>query len=302
MATDFGCLFACACENKKHALNLIMAITFLYLHHRMAKMWGSMCIHHDSQLKIVIDIKSLDISQAPKETTKHHHERTIQLLNVVEEWNSQFEKLVTHQKQYIQALNSWLKLNLIPIESSLKEKISSPPRAQNPPIQSLLYSWHDFLEKLPDELAKSAITSFAAVIKTIMLHQEEEMKLKEKCEETRKEYIRKNQAFEEWYQKYMNRRAHDETDQGRGEDTNIKDPIAEKQFAVESLKKRLEEEIEDHQKHCVQVREKSLGSLKTRLPELFRAMSDYAHACYDAYERLRSITESQNSNGNGPRV
>ncbi|XP_022730396.1 nitrate regulatory gene2 protein-like [Durio zibethinus] len=263
----------------------------------MAKMWASMCIHHDSQLKIVEKLKSLDSAYASKETTKHHHERTIQLHNVVQEWHSQFDKLVTHQKQYIQALNNWLKLNLIPIESSLKEKISSPPREQNPPIQALLHAWHDYLERLPDEVAKSAIFSFAAVIKTIIVHQDEEMKLKEKCEETRKEFLRKNQAFEEWYHKYKQRRsASDEIDAERGEDANTKDPVSERQLAVESLKKRLEEEVEAHKKHCIQVREKSLGSLKSRLPELFRAMSDYSHACSDAYEKLRTVTQSQKPN------
>ncbi|XP_054789187.1 nitrate regulatory gene2 protein [Prosopis cineraria] len=259
----------------------------------MADMWKNMCVHHDNQLKIVTDMKSLDISQAPKETTKHHYERTVQLSNVVQEWHLQFEKFVAHQKQYIQALNSWLKLNLIPIESSLKEKISSPPKAQNPPIQALLQAWHDCVDRLPDELAKSAISSFAAVIKTIILQQEEEMKLKEKCEETRKEYLRKNQAFEEWYQKYLLRRGHDEADHERGDEVTTNNPVSEKQFAVDSLKKKLEEDIESHQKHCVQVREKSLQSLKTRLPELFRALSDYAHACADSYEKLKSIAHSQ---------
>ncbi|KAK2661162.1 hypothetical protein Ddye_007695 [Dipteronia dyeriana] len=254
----------------------------------MAKMWGNMCIHHDKQHVLVSDLKSLDSSLAPKETTKHHHERTIQLHSVVLEWNLQFEKLVMHQKQYIQALNSWLKLNLIPIESSLKEKILSPPRAQNPRIQALLHSWHDYLERLQDDLAISAISSFAGVIKNIIFHQEEEMKLKEKCEETRKEYLRKNQAYEDWYHKYQQRR----TEAERGEDVNTKDPVSEKQFAVESLKKRLEEEIVAHQRHCTQVREKSLGSLKTRLPELFHALSVYAHACSDAYEKLRSVSQS----------
>ncbi|KAL5783238.1 hypothetical protein ACOSP7_008267 [Xanthoceras sorbifolium] len=258
----------------------------------MAKMWGSMCKHHDNQHEIVSDLKSLDAGLAPRETTKHHHERTIQLHNVVLEWNLQFERLVNHQKQYIQSLNSWLKLNLIPIESSLREKILSPPRAQHPPIQALLQSWHDYLERLQDDLAKSAISSFAAVIKTIILHQEEEMKLKEKCEETRKEYLRKNQAFEEWYHKYQQRR----TETERGDDLNTKDPVSERQFAVESLKKRLEEEVDAHQRHCIQVREKSLGSLKTRLPELFHALSVYAHACSDAYEKLRSITHLPGSN------
>ncbi|KAF8400777.1 hypothetical protein HHK36_014079 [Tetracentron sinense] len=259
----------------------------------MANMWETMFFHHGSQLKIVSDLRYLDISHAPKETTEQHHARTTQLCGVVQEWHSQFEKLVSHQKEYIKALNGWLKLNLIPIESSLKEKVSSPPREQHPPIQALLRAWHDTLEKLPDELARSAVSSFAAIIKAILMHQKEEMKLKEKCEETGKEFERKKRAFEDWSHKYMQRRGHDEMDPEGTEDANHKDPIAERQFAVETLKKRLEEEVEDHRRHCIQVREKSLGSLKTHLPELFRAMSDFAHACSDMYKNLRSISQFQ---------
>ncbi|KAG9139311.1 hypothetical protein Leryth_011309 [Lithospermum erythrorhizon] len=267
----------------------------------MAKMWESMLMHHNNQLKIVTELRSLDVSGCPKETSEYHHDRTSQLLRVVDDWRLQFEKLVAHQKHYINALNSWLKLNLIPIESSLKEKISSPLRTQNPPIQPLLNTWHECLEKLPDEHTKSAITSFSAVIKTILLHQEEEMKLKEKCEETRKEFIRKSQAFDDWYHKYMRHRTPpDEGDPDRVTDSSTKDPITEKQFVVESLKKRLEEEEEDHRKHCLQVREKSIGNLKIRLPELFRAMSDYSNACSEAFHKLRELTRSQVPNGARP--
>lgn len=81
--------------------------------------------------------------------------------------------------------------------------------------------------------------------------------------------------------------------------SNHKDPISEKRFVVESLNKRLEEEVEAHRKMCVQVRDKSLGSLKIRLPELFRSMSDYSHACFEGYGRLRLITQSQSGSGNG---
>ncbi|GFQ07813.1 hypothetical protein PHJA_002925300 [Phtheirospermum japonicum] len=258
----------------------------------MTKMWESMCTHHDRQLRIVTGLKSLDTSGFVLiETSKHHHERTKQLSSVVEQWHSQFEKLVANQRNYVNALNGWLKLNLIPIESTLREKTaSSPPQAATPPIQPLLRSWHDHLEKLPDEVAKSSIASFAAVIKTIIIHQEEEMKLKEKYEETQKEYLRKKMGFEEWYQKYMQKRTpNDENDPENG-----KDPVSERQLVVESLKKRLEEEMEEHQKICVQVREKSLGNLKIRLPELFRALSDYARACLDAYGRLRALTQDPN--------
>ncbi|CAN7080431.1 unnamed protein product [Brassica oleracea var. botrytis] len=253
----------------------------------MAKMWSNMCIQHDTQLNIVGELKSLEISTCQKETTKQHHQQTRQFCAVLEEWHVQFERLVTHQKQYINSLNTWLKLNLIPIESSLKERVSSPPRPQHPPIQALLHSWHDRLEKLPDEVAKSAISSFAAVIRTILLHQEEEMKLKERCEETRREFIRKKQGFEEWYQKHLEKRG--PVEEEGGED----DHVTERRIVVESLKKRLEDEEEAHQRHCVQVREKSLHSLKIRLPEIFRALSDYAHACADSYEKLRIISQAQ---------
>ncbi|KAL1562215.1 protein ALTERED PHOSPHATE STARVATION RESPONSE 1-like [Salvia divinorum] len=269
--------------------------------HGMTTMWESMCVHHSSQLELVTGLKSLDISNVLIETTKHHHDRTKQLATVLDQWHSHFEKLVTGLRQYITGLFKWLKLNLIPIESSLKEKVPSPPRAPNePPIQLLLRAWHDYLEKLPDEVAKGAIASFAAVIKTIILHQEEEMRLKEKCEETRREYVRKKQAFEEWHHKYMNRRTPpaDEGDPDKAGESGTRGPVAEKQFVVESLKKRMDKEMEDHQKHCVQVREKSLGSLKIRLPEIVRALSDHAHACFEAYERLRLLTESQHPNPN----
>ncbi|CAK7356671.1 unnamed protein product [Dovyalis caffra] len=263
---------------------------------RMATMWETMQVHHEAQSKIVNMLKSLDISQSPKETSEHHHDRTFQLLVVVQEWHSQFCKLIDNQKGYIKALNSWLKLNLIPIESSLKEKVSSPPRVQNPSIQPLLVAWHDLLDKLPDGVARTSINNFAAVVHTILQHQEEEMKLKERCDETRKELKQKSKKFNDWYNKYMQQRIPDELDPERTEDSSHNDALAERQFVVDSLKKRLEEEEEAYHRHCLQVREKSLASLKTRLPELFRAMSDIAQSCSEMYRKLSSISHRRNVN------
>ncbi|XXG63408.1 hypothetical protein AAC387_Pa05g1610 [Persea americana] len=262
----------------------------------MDKMWETMHMNHDRQLMIVVDLRALDVSNVPKETSNQHHNRTRQLCRILGEWHSQFEKLMTHQKEYIQALNSWLKLALIPIETSLKEKASSPPSVQHPPILFLLRSWHEQFEKLPVELAKGAISSFSAVMDAILVHQEEELKQKDKYEEIKKEYTRKHRAFDEWYQKYMQRKLHgsslDAADPDRTETgTNTNDPVSEKQFAVDTLKKRLDDEMEAYHKECKHVREKSLGSLKTHLPELFRAMSDFSLACTDMYKKLQGISE-----------
>uniref|UniRef100_A0A6N2KMX8 DUF632 domain-containing protein n=1 Tax=Salix viminalis TaxID=40686 RepID=A0A6N2KMX8_SALVM len=261
----------------------------------MVETWDTMRAQHEAQCKIVNALRSLDTSQCPKETSEHHHDRTFQLLVVVQGWQSQFCNLIDNQKAYIKALNNWLKLNLIPIESSLKEKVSSPPRVQNPPIQQLLTAWHDFLDKLPDEVARTAINNFASLIHTILQNQEEEMKLKERCEETRKELSQKTRKFEEWYRKYTQQSMANELDPDFTEDKSHSDAITERQFAVDAVKKRLEEEEEAYQRQCLQVREKSLASLKTRLPDLFRAMSDIAQACSEMYRNLRSISQSRNA-------
>lgn len=256
----------------------------------MASMWEIMHFHHGSQLKVVAALRMLDISQSPKETSDHHHERTVQLWAVVQEWHSQLEKLVNRQKDYIKALSNWLRLNLIPTESSLKEKVSSPPRVRSPPIQSLLHAWQDHLEKLPDEVLRNAIFTFATVIHTIMQSQEEEMKLKVKCQETEKELARKSKQFKDWQKKYVQRRASN-ADESNLEETGDNDAIAERQAAVEAVEKRLEEEREEHQKLCLHVREKSLGSLKNQLPELFRALFEFSLACSRIYRHLKSISQ-----------
>ncbi|KAL2516162.1 hypothetical protein Fot_30133 [Forsythia ovata] len=258
----------------------------------MAIMWETMRTYHEKQSKIVQALRHLDISQSPKETSDHHHERTRQLCGVVQEWHSHFSELMSQQKEYIKALNSWLKLNLIPIDTNLKEKVSSPRGTQNPPIQTLLHSWHDYLEKIPDEPTKTTINNFAAVIQTIWQYQKEELDLRNRCAESRKELMKKTREFENWYNKHMQRRTPpDEMDADRSHNEDL---IADRQQTVEAAKMKLKGDEEAYQRQCIQVREKSLMSLKNNLPGLFQATSEFSLACSDMYNNLRSIAHSQN--------
>ncbi|GAB2293551.1 hypothetical protein Dimus_027758 [Dionaea muscipula] len=266
----------------------------------MVTMWEAMQVHHENQFKVVRELKWVGISPSARETSEHHHERTNQLWSVVQEWDAQFGKMVSHQKEYIRALHQWLKLNLVPIESSLKEKVSSPPRAQNPPIQALLLGWQDQLEKLPEDMAKSSIYNFAAVLHTIIQQQEDEMKLRAKCEESRKDLARKRRQYEDWYNKYMQKWTPDEIDPDRHEGGGVSsymDVVAEKQVVVEAAEKKLMDDEEAYQRQCLHVREKSLASLKTRLPELFRAMWNFAGACSQMYRELSSISQAPGHRG-----
>lgn len=256
-------------------------------------MWETIRKHNENQSKVVQALRYVDISQAPKETSEHHHERTRQLGGVVQEWNTNFSTLMGQQKEYVRALNHWLKLNLIPIDTNWKEKVSSPGRPQSPPIHTLLRAWQEYLEKLPDEPARATINNFAAIIKTIWQYQKEELDYKNKVAEARKELIRKTREFENWYNKQMQKRSPvDDMDPDRILDQNH---IADRQLAVEAAKQRVEDAEESYRKQCAQVRDKSLMSLKTHLPELFRALSDFSLASSDMYSNLRAIAHPQNN-------
>jgi hypothetical protein len=166
---------------------------------------------------------------------------------------------------------------------------------QQPPVKALLQSWNEQLAKLPDDLARHTIISFRAVLDTILSVQDEELKQKESCNQLHKEYVRKARAFEDWYHKHAQRKTFDDPESGEG---NIqKDAISEKRFAVESLKSKLDEEVEVHNKLSKQVREKSLSILKAHLPELFRTLTDFSNASFDMHSRLRlmSLMQDQGS-------
>ncbi|XP_065869294.1 protein ROLLING AND ERECT LEAF 2-like isoform X2 [Euphorbia lathyris] len=210
----------------------------------MATMWETMRYHHETQSKIAYALKPLDILQPLRENSDYdHYERTIKLYAVVNDWRTQFCRLVDYQKDY-----------------------------------ELLLAWNDDLDKLPDELARSAMSNFAAVMQTIMYQQEEEMKVREKCEAILKEFDLKSRQYQDWCMK-----------NGVNEELVADNTLKAAKEAREALLISLEEDEKARWKSCKQAREKSLANFKRCLPELFRAMSEFAQACSIMYSNLRSI-------------
>lgn len=256
----------------------------------MWHMWDAMYAHHKAQLKIISELKSFDISVASRETSEQHNERTVQLWHIVQEWCTQYDKFMRYQKEYVGNLYSWIKLNVIPIDTNLKPN-SSQPVETTPPIKRLLHAWHDILEKLPDDATKKAIHTFGEVIHTILVHQDDEIKLRVKIQETRRDHERKKRQFEDWAQKYMEKRAGIPPQAGNPDGTRA-DPLEERKAAVERLELGLKDLEEQYTKQCRVVREKSLSLLRTNLPELFRVVSDFSLQSAAMFKGLWSIAST----------
>lgn len=253
----------------------------------MWHMWDVMYAHHKAQLRIITELKSSDIVVAARETSEQHHERTVQLWNVVQEWHVQFEKFMTYQKEYIGSLYSWIKLNVIPIDTNLNPN-SPQPRETTPPIKRLLHAWHDILEKLPDAATKKAIHTFAEVVNTILVHQEDELKLRIKIEETRRDLEKKRRQFDDWAQKNWDRGASipDGDNPGRA------DPAAERKAVVDRVENALKDLEDKYKTQCRVVRDKSLSLLRSNLPELFGVVSDFSLQSAGYFKGLWSIAQT----------
>ncbi|XP_078441799.1 protein ROLLING AND ERECT LEAF 2-like [Wolffia australiana] len=270
----------------------------------MAEMWETMQVHHEMQLKLVEGISAVDVSNALKETSDQLRGRTCQLCDMAARWSQNFQDLIAFKKKYVRSLNDWLRLNLIPIESSLTEKASSPVHRPPPPIKRLLQIWHEQLEKIHEERAKAEIGRFAAVMRAILEHQDEELRQRERCEDLGKDFLRKQQGFEDWHQSYLSKRSvplpqlppspslEDDLEPETGEAAEYRAAVKERQLPVEMAKKKLEEEKEKQVTLCKQAREKSVSSLKVHLPELFRAMRDFSHDCAQMYKMLGAVNQA----------
>lgn len=82
----------------------------------------------------------------------------------------------------------------------------------------------------------------------------------------------------------------DEMDPDRSELEHHHRALAERELAVEVMRKKLEEEEDAYRRQCVQVREKTLASFKNRMPELFKAMLDFSGYCTEMYSSMRSVS------------
>ncbi|XP_002461680.1 uncharacterized protein LOC8069100 [Sorghum bicolor] len=254
----------------------------------LSHMWDVMYTQHKAQLRIITELKASDISVSTRETSEQHNERTVQLWNIVQEWHVQFDRFMAYQKEYVGSLYSWIKLNVIPIDTNLKPN-SSQPHETTPPIKRLLHAWHDILEKLPVDATKRAIHTFAEVVHTILVHQDEELKLRMKIEETRRDFEKKRRQFDDWAQKNWDRGA--SIPDGDNPAPRA-DPAAERKAVVDKLENALKDLEDSYKTQCKVVRDKSLNLLRSNLPELFRVVSEFSLQSAGYFKGLWSIAQT----------
>ena len=173
-----------------------------------------------------------------------------------------------HQNNYIKSLENWLKDN-----SKITEN-HNLLKPQYPKIESLLRAWRDELNKLPKEDTITAMEKFAEDIHKIAQLQSDKMKMKEKCDETRKVLSKVSQKIEKWGNKKLSSHEIDHME------------VIKKQR--EELITRLRVADDDYEKRCGDTKYAMVVNLKARLPDVLKAVSEFAGASSRMYKNLNA--------------
>lgn len=262
-------------------------------------MWKVMLESHQTQNQIIAEAKSLGSSVCGRVASESHQRATIRLENELHKWHTSFSNWIAAQKAYVQALNGWLlKCIIQEPEGSLKERIPfSPRRLGAPPIFSICKDWSLAFDTLPEMGVVHAIESFAADMRTLLGHQDEEQRQKWKADRVAKD-LDKRLVFLQRNEGGIVEPQHPPNEKYESDSAT---PTIDRRMSIDSFRKKVEEETAKHQKFMQQTHHATLSTLQTGLIFIFGSLTEFASDSVKTYEKLCTHNEREKlayENGN----
>ncbi|CAM6064398.1 unnamed protein product [Sphagnum tenellum] len=284
----------------------------LQLLEEMRNMWKELSNCHQSQMKAVEAMKRLDNSAASEPTTSSHRHSTAQLEAALHKWVESLSKLVNTQREYLKNLTGWLRLSLFHFVEPQRNGSRSPDRSQllcenASPVYGLCQQWQTSMDQVPDRVAIEAIAGFASVVHEMLRLQCEELRIKKKVEFLARELEKREVSLHSASMRDFSFRPpllHSPPLKNSGDNNGYEQnadftsrggpEVNERRQRMETVRRRLEEELEAEQKAHIDTRAYTLNSLQTGLPCLFQAMVTFSNVEAEIYERLYTMGDSRN--------
>eukprot|EP00268_Persea_americana_P058772 TRINITY_DN7150_c0_g1_i3.p1 TRINITY_DN7150_c0_g1~~TRINITY_DN7150_c0_g1_i3.p1 ORF type:complete len:657 (+),score=186.57 TRINITY_DN7150_c0_g1_i3:1045-3015(+) len=236
----------------------------------LMQMWRTMYECHQVQNHIAQQMNHLSNHPSTEPTTDYHRQATVQFEAEVTSWYNTFCNLLTSQREFVRALNQWVRLtDFLPNNS---------PTNSTSEICALCEEWQLAVERLPDKAASEAIKSFISVIHSIVLQHDEERKLQKRSSRLEKRLEKERNLLNK-----LEKKSH--------ETLNASGPSPDDSFLVErekidTLKKKVEEEKGKYLNSVNISHAMMLNNLQMGLPNVFQAMTRFSSVCAQAFEAV----------------
>lgn len=240
---------------------------------------------HQKQFQAIVESKIHNLTARSRNqqslVAKATMELEVELLN----WSSCFRKWVSTQKAYIEALNGWLMKWLLPEQEETPDGVMpfSPGRIGAPTLFIVSNDWHHAIERISEVEVATAMESFADSVHKLWETQDEEQRQKLKAEYLSRDFSRMIRSLQK--ENGPMDVLPEKKPMPLHNDASLRDEHM--LIALESMRKRLDEETAKHQEILKHVHEAASSSLQMGLVPIFEALGTYTSETVKAYEGLR---------------
>ncbi|KGN61947.1 protein ALTERED PHOSPHATE STARVATION RESPONSE 1 [Cucumis sativus] len=264
----------------------------------LTRSWKIMLEVHETQKKIILEVKTYSCHSYLKFCNESHRLATLQLGAELQNWRSCFSKYVESQKAYVEALHGWLTKFVVPeVEFYSRGRASAVPYGlHGPPLLSICHNWLSSMEKLPDKPVAFALKSFAKDMKALSDIQMEEQHQKRRVESLGKELDRRILSLQKTENKFFEFNFTETKSELEVENQN--EYLTEKKDQLDLFKKKLDLEKEKHN-NCIQEAQRiTLNGIQTGFSTVFESLSEFSKASQKMYDHLVNYSENANKSEN----
>lgn len=162
-------------------------------------MWKAVLGCHEKQLLAIQDsklhlLKAMTISQSSAAAMA-----TLELERELAKWYRCFNKWISSQRSYVEALNGWLKKWLPEVqEEDTPDGVPpfSPGRLGAPPVFIISNDWFQAIEMVPKNEVLTAIDHFSKLVHEFKKSQEDEHRQKRKADQASRDYNRRREVLQ----------------------------------------------------------------------------------------------------------
>ncbi|XP_030498662.2 protein ALTERED PHOSPHATE STARVATION RESPONSE 1 [Cannabis sativa] len=268
----------------------------------LTRNWKTMQEMHDTQNRIMYEVKSFHCPSYGKFCNDSHRLATLQLDAELQNWHTCFASYVSSQKAYVEALNGWLSKFITPEiqHYSNSRPLVSASAISAPPLLLMCHDWLVYLNKLPDKGVSYAMKCFRKDVQALLVKQGEEQQRKRKVDGLAKELDRKVLAFQKAEKRVLESKL-----SGQEAEMHVRSRIeylTEKKEQLDMFQKRIDMEKVKHQTSMHETQRTAVNGFQTGFSSLFESLAEFSQAAVKMYVELVTFSESSMSYENGSKA
>ncbi|KAK9987690.1 hypothetical protein SO802_027929 [Lithocarpus litseifolius] len=267
----------------------------------LTRTWKIMLESHETQNKILFEVRSFTCPTFGKFCNDTHRLATLQLEAELQNWHACFMDYVAAQKGYVEALHGWLSKFIAPevevySRGSRSRNSAVPFRVNGPPLLVICHDWLASMDKLPDKAVAFALKSFAKDVRAVWHQQGKEQQQKRKVDSLAKDLDRRILTFQKVESRFLESKLTEQKLESEVEHPD--DYLTDKKDQLDTLRSKLDTEKEKHHNYMQETQRITLNGFQTGFSTIFESLVEFSKVSQNIYNDLVNCKENAEKSGN----